>query len=153
MKKIKWIILAAVVVILAVVVFIFVTRKDYSKHTFEYMDDFTWDMTMDEAVEYIETHSVQPWRDIKVDGATVTDGFYFFDFSEGKLWRVRFDMGGDPNIVSTLNEWFGTYDKHTDSKYGNFGYYYWYGMMAGKKTEALLYMPSDTVFLHFTLEE
>ena len=43
MKKIKWIILAAVVVILAVVVFIFVTRKDYSKHTFKYMDDFYGD--------------------------------------------------------------------------------------------------------------
>lgn len=153
-KKQKTIVaLVFVVVFIALTCFCFL-YKDYSRHTFEYMDaGFTWDMTMEDAEAYIEKNQVQTWRTIEVTDDEVSDGFYSFDFEDGKLYRVRFDMGMDKSIINTCNNWFGEYDKHKDSKYGDFGYYYWYGKMAGKKTEALLYCPSDTVYLHFTLVE
>lgn len=156
-KKKLLIIVAAVLAVAAVVAVttVFINQHKYSKHTFEYMDEgFSWDMTKEEAAKYIEKYTVQPWRTIDVTENEVEDGFYHFDFdSDGKLYRVRFNMGMDRSIVETLNEWFGEYDKHTTSKYGSFGYYYWYGMMEGKKTRALLYCPDSTVYLHFELEE
>jgi hypothetical protein len=152
----KWIWLGLVLVLVIVVAVVLMTSpKDYSKRTFDYMgDDFSWDMTKEEAAAYIEKNAVMSWNTINVKENEVSDGYYFFDFdSTGKLWRVRFDMGADSSIRYTFMEWFGDYDDHTDSEYGGFGYYYWYGMMAGRKTEALLYQPDDDVYLHFNLEE
>ncbi len=155
MSKKSKIVISVTFCVLVVVSICFATLyKDYSRHTFEYMDaGFTWDMTMSEAKAYIEKNAIQSWRPIEVEENSVSDGFYHFDFEDGKLYRVRFDMGMDKTIINTCNKWFGEFDKHKDSKYGDFGYYYWYGTMAGKKTEAILYCPSDTVYLHFTLEE
>ncbi len=133
----------------------FIFRKDYSQRTFDFLEgDFSWDMTKEEAIEYIEENTVQSWREIEVNDYLINNGFYYFHFDDDdKLECVRIYMGQDTSVLNTLNKWFGDYNNHKNSKYGNFGYYYWYGTMAGKKTEALLYCPSSDVYLQFSLEE
>ena len=151
-KKTLIIIICAVaaVAVIAAIVF-FATYKDYSRHSFDFFGkDFSWDMTKEEAAEYIESNAVQTWREIEIKDYEVTDGMYSFDFNgDGQLQRVRYDMGGDPSVVNTCVEWFGEYDKYERSDSIDYTGYTWYGMMDGEKTEVLLYIVDGSVYLHF----
>ena len=117
--------------------------KDYSKHQITFFsDEFSWDMTEDEAYKYIrEQQLVENEIEIyRTDTSTlINDDMYIIRFDEGKIYFVKYDMGFDTGMVSILEEWYGAYDKY-DSEYNQ---YIWYGTMSGRNVEMTFYTYED----------
>ena len=148
MKKVVLLILALVLSIS-----LCACGKDYSKHHFTFFgNDFSWDMTEEEVHEYIsENQLIKSEIEIsRYDTWTIIkDDMYVFSFDEdGKIEYVKYDMGYDPNAVSTLNEWYGEYDKY-ESK---FDQYIWYGTMSGENVKMTFYTVNSQCWLVFNLE-
>ena len=126
--------------------------KDYSKHQFTFFDNgFNWDMTEEEVCEYISENQLIA-NEIEIsryDSWTVIkDDMYVFSFDEnGKIEYVKYDMGYAPNMVNTLNEWYGTYDEYESE----FDQFIWYGTMAGRNVKMTFYTVSQC-WLEFSLE-
>jgi len=132
--------------------------KDYSKHQFDFLgDDFSWDMTEEEAYEYISKHQLirNEIEKTRYDTwTTITDDMYVFRFDKkGKIDFVKYYMGSDTGMVSILKEWYGEYDKY-ESKLDK---YIWYGTMSGRNVEMTFYtitssIDNDQCWLQFVLE-
>lgn len=126
---------------------------DYSKHKIDFFDaDFRWDMTPEEATEYIRSkqlYSKEIERDDYDTWCTITDGYYIFRFdSEGKMEFVKIDMGYDTGMVEILNQWYGHWDEYDADAFDS---YIWYGTMAGENIKMTFYSP-ERCYLQFELD-
>lgn len=127
--------------------------KDYSKHNITFFgNDFRWDMTPEEAMEYIRSEQLYS-KEIECSDydtwSTVSDGYYFFRFdAEDKIEFVKIDMGYDTGMVSILNEWYGQWDEYDADAFNS---YIWYGTMAGQNIKMTFYSP-DSSYLEFMPE-
>ena len=127
-----------VVLVLAVLMIaVLAGCKDYSKHQFDYLgEDFSWDMTVEDAVTYIEARQGQVKLGAKVSSyeshTTVSDRDYVFRFDEtGKIEFVKCDMNGNRDRLRQIVELYGEYDEYDES----YNAYRWYGTMAGRETQ------------------
>ena len=124
--------------VFAVLIFAGLTAcgKDYSKHQFDYLgEDFSWDMTVEDAVKYIEARQIVVKTGAEVDDLenwTVGhDRDYVFSFDEnGKVEYVKCNMYGNRDKMRHFVDLYGEYDEYEDS----YNAYIWYGTMAGRNT-------------------
>ena len=110
--------------------------KDYSKHQFDYLgEDFHWDMTVEDAVKYIENQQTVAEVGAEVNTydtfTIVRDQYYVFEFdTKGKLEYIKCNMFGDRDKLRHFVDIYGEYDEYEDS----YNAYIWYGTMAGRNT-------------------
>lgn len=125
---------------------------DYSKHQIDFLEGgFRWDMTPEEATEYIRQQQLYT-KEIECDEydtyTIISDGFYIFRFdAEDKIEFVKVDMGYDTGMVNILCQWYGQWDEYNS---GTFDSYIWYGTMNGENIVMTFYSP-DHSYLEFKL--
>lgn len=134
------------------------SSPDFDSRTFDFFSDsFHWDMTVQEAEEYIKDNQIDE-ADIEIseyeDFSVISDGYYVFRFdTNDKMEFVKVRVDADEHILDTIIEEFGNYDKKYE--FGDDPIYCWYGTMDGKNVQmALDYTPlviSETFLIEFEL--
>ena len=126
--------------------------KDYSKHQFDYLgDDFHWDMTVEDAVKFIENRQTVLQTGAEVTNyeifTIVKDRTYVFSFDDkGKLEYIKVNMFGDRNKLRHFVDLYGEYDEYEGSING----YIWYGTIDGRNTVmSFSTYPNYDVWLEF----
>ena len=134
----------------------------YSSPSFDdfFGADFNWDMSVNDAVAYIESHQINT-AEIDVNKGSsstlVTDDYYIFRFDKnGKMEFVKLKIGLDDGFLQYLVSEYGKYDKKDfmgDDPDDPF--YTWYGTMAGKRTQMIYEIDSvfDCCYIEFTCKE
>ena len=132
--------------------------KNYKARTFDFFgDDFSWDMSIKDAKEYIEKHQINDSK-IEIDEGKlytiVSDNYYIFRFdTDEKMDFVKLKVGADDNILDMIIDEYGNYDGKGDI--AGAPYYYWYGTLSGEPTKLSLDTDSisDYYYIEFCLED
>ena len=113
--------------------------KKNSGRTFDYFgDDFSWDMTPEQAKKFIESRQLIK-KTVTIEDqygidTIVSDGDYVFRFNKNmNMDMAKHIVGGDPMLIETIKSWYGEPDEMKGE--GTTAYYVWEGTMGGKKTE------------------
>jgi len=143
----------ALILIILLAVGITACGEDYTKHQFDELgEDFHWDMTVEDAVKYIDDRQIGVKTEIEVDEydsfTSVVDRYYTFHFDkDGKLEFVKINLYGNENKFRLLKEKYGEYDKYEESYDG----YLWYGTVDGRNT-VMTYSKYAGLWLEFELD-
>ena len=149
MKKITMMFLAAVMCVgLAAC-----GGPDYSSRTIDYLgNDFSWDMTAEDAEAYIEENAVVSNRietEEHEDYTIISDDHYIFRFdSEGTMEFAKIrDTGSYQDIFDLLKQEYGDPDEEKDDSY------YWYGTMDGRNAYMCLFEGGSVNYIEFAPED
>ena len=140
-----------------------ILKKDYDSRIIDFFgNDFYWDMTIDDAVDFIESNQLR-YGKIEINEYTsytiVTDDFFIFRFDpHGKMEFLKIRFTADyfeskETIFDLMIDTFGDYDD--EKEIASAPYYYWYGTMSGKHTRMLFHYDSigDACYIEFYPEK